>query len=66
MTVRPSFEIVARDGAARCGRLTTAHGVIETPAFQPVATYGAVRGLGPADLVEIGAQLLLANAYHLH
>jgi len=66
MTVRPSFEIVARDGAARSGRLTTAHGVIETPTFQPVATYGAVRALGPADLVEIGAQLLLANAYHLH
>jgi queuine tRNA-ribosyltransferase len=66
MAERLSFEIVGRDGAARCARLTTAHGVIETPAFQPVATYGAVRGVGPSDLAELGAQVLLANAYHLH
>jgi queuine tRNA-ribosyltransferase len=66
MAGRLGFEIVARDGDARAGRLTTPHGVIETPAFQPVATYGAVRGLGPSDLVELGAQLILANTYHLH
>jgi queuine tRNA-ribosyltransferase len=66
MAERPSFEIVERDGAARRGRLTTVHGVIETPAFQPVATYGVVRGVGVTDLVELGAQVLLANGYHLH
>ena len=66
MAERLCFEILERDGAARCGRLATAHGVIQTPAFQPVATYGAVRGLGPTDLAEVGAQVLLANTYHLH
>jgi queuine tRNA-ribosyltransferase len=66
MTERLSFEILERDGASRCGRLVTPHGVIHTPAFQPVATYGAVRGLSPGDLAEVGAQILLANAYHLH
>ena len=55
MVEGPWFEIVARDGASRRARLTTPHGVIETPAFQPVATYGAVRGVGPADLAELGA-----------
>ena len=57
MADRLSFEILGRDGAARRGRLSTAHGVIETPAFQPVATYGAVRGVGPADLAELMAIL---------
>jgi queuine tRNA-ribosyltransferase len=66
MAGRLSFEIVERDGASRCARLTTAHGVIDTPAFQPVATYAVVRGLGANDLVELGAQVLLANTYHLH
>ena len=61
-----SFEIVARDGDARRGLLRTPHGVVETPAFMPVATFGAVRGLGPADLADLGAEILLANAYHLH
>ena len=60
------FEIVARDGAARCARLTTPHGVVETPAFMSVATYGAVRGLDPLELRAVGAQILLANTYHLH
>jgi queuine tRNA-ribosyltransferase len=66
--MRPGFvfEIAARDGAARAGRLTTPHGVVETPAFMPVATYGAVRGVSPADLADLGAQMLLANTYHLH
>jgi len=66
MAERLVFEIVARDGASRRARLATAHGVIDTPAFQPVATYGAVRGVGPTDLAELGAQVLLANTYHLH
>jgi queuine tRNA-ribosyltransferase len=61
----PSFELVARDGEARRGRLHTAHGVVETPAFMPVGTLGVVKSLTPADLREIGAQIVLANTYHL-
>ncbi len=61
-----SFSISARDGEARCGALTTAHGVVATPAFMPVATYGAVRGIAPDELQAVGAQMLLANTYHLH
>jgi queuine tRNA-ribosyltransferase len=61
-----SFTIAARDGAARAGRLATPHGVVETPAFMPVATFGAVRGVGPDDLERLGAQILLSNTYHLH
>ena len=61
-----SFECKARDGAARCGQLTTPHGSIETPAFMSVATLGAVRGVAAHDLVDLGAQILLANTYHLH
>src|SRR5438034_5528425 len=57
------FEVVASDGAARCGRLTTAHGVVETPVFMPVGTRGAVRSLAPDDLRAAGAQLVLANTY---
>ncbi len=64
-TRRPSFEISARDGAARAGRLVTPHGVLETPAFLPVGTYGAVRGLAPDELARVGVQALLANTYHL-
>jgi queuine tRNA-ribosyltransferase len=61
-----SFRVESRDGAARAGRLETAHGVVLTPTFMCVATYGAVRGVGPDDLVALGAQILLANTYHLH
>ena len=60
------FEIAATDGAARRGLLRTEHGDIETPAFMPVATYGAVRGVTGDELAAIGAQILLANTYHLH
>lgn len=66
MTDPITFELNARDGGARTGRLATRHGVIETPAFMPVASYGAVRGVAPDELRAIGAQLLLANTYHLH
>jgi queuine tRNA-ribosyltransferase len=62
----PRFEVGARDGAARTGRLFTPHGVLETPAFFPVATFGAVRGLTPDELTRVGVQGLLANTYHLH
>ena len=60
-----SFEIVARDGAARAGRLTTPHGVVQTPVFMPVGTRGAVKSLGPDDLRAAGATIVLGNAYHL-
>jgi queuine tRNA-ribosyltransferase len=59
------FELLATDGAARRGRLTTAHGQVETPTFMPVGTLGAVKGIGPHELEAAGAQILLANLYHL-
>jgi queuine tRNA-ribosyltransferase len=61
-----TFRLEARDGAARAGRLVTPHGSVATPTFMCVATYGAVRGVDPDDLAGIGAQILLANTYHLH
>ncbi len=61
-----SFEINSRDGVARRGRLTTPHGRIATPAFLCVATRGAVRGVAPDELEALGAEMLLANSYHLH
>jgi queuine tRNA-ribosyltransferase len=61
-----SFEIQATDGNARAGRLTTSHGVIETPAFVPVATQATVRAVSGDDLEQIGTQVIIANAYHLH
>jgi queuine tRNA-ribosyltransferase len=59
------FELLATDGAARSGRLTLEHGVVETPFFMPVGTYGAVKGVGPADLRGLGAQIVLSNTFHL-
>jgi queuine tRNA-ribosyltransferase len=66
--MRPGFgfDVVARDGSARTGHLSTPHGVVDTPAFMPVATFGAVRGVAPQELEALGAQILLANTYHLH
>ena len=61
-----SLELLARDGQARRARIRTPHGAIETPAFMPVATFGAVRGIGVDELAEAGVQLLLSNTYHLH
>ncbi len=60
-----TFELLATDGVARRGRLTTARGVVETPAFMPVGTRGTVKSLTPADLREVGSQIVLANTYHL-
>lgn len=62
------FEVVARDRetGARVGRLRTPHGVVETPVFMPVGTQGAAKALSPAQLREAGAQMLLANSFHLH
>jgi queuine tRNA-ribosyltransferase len=60
-----TFERLATAGQARRGRLHTAHGAVETPAFMPVGTLGAVKSLTPADLRQVGAQIVLANTYHL-
>jgi len=60
-----SFVVTRRDGEARVGRLTTAHGAVETPAFMPVGTQGAVTAVDPGDLARCGAQIVLANTYHL-
>ncbi|MCB9637971.1 MAG: tRNA guanosine(34) transglycosylase Tgt [Myxococcales bacterium] len=63
-----SFEVLAQDpsSAARCGRLHTPHGVIETPIFMPVGTAGTVKGMMPRDLQGVGAQIILGNTYHLY
>ncbi len=59
------FRIHATDGVARTGELTLNHGVVQTPMFMPVGTYGAVKGMAPADLDEVGAQIILGNTFHL-
>src|ERR1700716_4428757 len=61
-----SFGIEASAGAARAGVFGTPHGPVETPAFMPVGTLAAVKTLDPDDLVQMGASMILANAYHLH
>ncbi|NLE21610.1 MAG: tRNA guanosine(34) transglycosylase Tgt [Actinobacteria bacterium] len=60
-----SFAVEARDGAARAGRLVTPHGVVETPCFMPVGTKASVKAVEPRELRELGAQVVLANTYHL-
>ncbi|MBA3831623.1 MAG: tRNA guanosine(34) transglycosylase Tgt [Chthoniobacterales bacterium] len=62
-----SFELITTDPSSRArrGRLTTAHGVIETPAFMPVGTQGSVKGVSPRELRELEAQIILGNTYHL-
>src|SRR6266566_4581116 len=59
------FELLAKDGPARRGRLTTPHGVVETPMFMPVGTQATVKGLTPQQLEEAGARIILGNTYHL-
>jgi queuine tRNA-ribosyltransferase len=54
-----------RSGVARRGRLELSHGVIETPVFMPVGTYGTVKAMSPKELDEIGAQIVLGNTFHL-
>lgn len=61
-----TLDVLARDGAARTGRLTTAHGVVATPAFVGVATQGTVKSVPPEAVAETGTQLLFANTYHLY
>jgi len=60
-----SFEKLGEDGRARRGRLTFPRGVVETPAFMPVGTYGTVKGMLPRDIKEIGAHIILGNTFHL-
>src|SRR5213596_3282822 len=60
------FTVDASSAAARTGRLVLPHGTVVTPCFMPVGTQGTVRTLSPADLKAAGAQLVLANTYHLH
>ncbi|HRE18658.1 MAG TPA: tRNA guanosine(34) transglycosylase Tgt, partial [Rhodocyclaceae bacterium] len=59
------FELLTTDGTARRARLTLAHGVVETPVFMPVGTYGTVKAMTPRDLNDIGAQICLGNTFHL-
>src|SRR5258706_6871571 len=62
------FELIKTDDSsrARLGRLTTAHGVIDTPVFMSVGTQGSVKALDPRELVEMGTQIILGNTYHLN
>jgi len=59
------FTVLATSGRARRGRLRLAHGVVETPVFMPVGTYGTVKAMAPNELAEIGAQIVLGNTFHL-
>jgi queuine tRNA-ribosyltransferase len=59
------FELLAEEGAARRGRLHLPHGTVETPVFMPVGTYGTVKGMTPAELEGLGAEIVLGNTFHL-
>lgn len=59
------FDLLKTEGLARRGRLTLNHGVVETPVFMPVGTYGTVKGVMPSSLDEMGAQIILGNTFHL-
>ena len=59
------FDLLSTEGHARRGRLTLTHGVVETPIFMPVGTYGTVKGVLPRSLLEMNAQIILGNTFHL-
>jgi queuine tRNA-ribosyltransferase len=59
------FELLARDGEARCGRLHLPAGTVQTPVFMPVGTYGTVKGMTPEELEALGAEIVLGNTFHL-
>ncbi len=63
---RMQFSITASDGSARRGALRFPRGEVQTPAFMPVGTYGTVKGMTPRDIVEIGAEIILGNTFHLY
>src|SRR6202047_2984204 len=65
MTTPNHFELLGRDGRARTGRLTTPHGVVRTPAFMPVGTAGAMKGLHWREVRDAGPDIVLGNTYHL-
>ncbi|MEH2468739.1 queuine tRNA-ribosyltransferase [Nitrobacteraceae bacterium AZCC 2161] len=65
MTVANHFELLGTDGVARTGQLTTPHGVVRTPAFMPVGTLGAMKGLHWREVRDAGADIVLGNTYHL-
>jgi queuine tRNA-ribosyltransferase len=65
MTSPNHFELIAIDGAARTGQLTTPHGVVRTPAFMPVGTAGAMKGMHWREVRDAGADIVLGNTYHL-
>src|ERR1700741_4555277 len=60
-----SFRLIATDGAARCGEIVTPHGMVRTPAFMPVGTQATIKGLEPETVRATGADIVLANTYHL-
>src|SRR3954447_15904812 len=60
------FDVTHTDARARCGLMATAHGDVHTPAFMPVGTQGAVKGVTHRDLESTGAEILLSNTYHLY
>lgn len=59
------YELLTAGGLARHGHMTLNHDVVETPIFMPVGTYSAVRAMSPAELKNIGAQIILGNTFHL-
>ena len=59
------FDLIARDGAARRGRMRFARGTIDTPAFMPIGTYGSVKAMTPEELEAVGSQIILGNTFHL-
>jgi queuine tRNA-ribosyltransferase len=65
MTEKFSFTVAATDGAARLGKLVTAHGAVDTPVFMPVGTAATVKAMFPESVVATGSQMILANTYHL-
>src|ERR671918_1986328 len=60
------FTLLASDGAARRGELRTPHGIVQTPAFMPVGTRGAVKAVTARDLLDLDAEIILGNTYHLY
>src|SRR5260370_8796649 len=65
MSLPNHFDLLATDGTARTGRLTTPHGVVRTPAFMPVGTAGAMKGVHWREVRDAGTDIVLGNTYHL-
>src|SRR3990170_3844132 len=65
MSLPNHFDLIATDGTARTGKLTTPHGVVRTPAFMPCATSGSIKGVHWREVRDAGADIVLGNTYHL-